>query len=159
MQIIVRALVLFLFVWFVTRAMGRKELAELSSFELILLIAVGDLIQQGVTGDDRSVTGAMLAVTTFALLTVLLSYLQFRFKRARSALEGTPAIVVVHGEPQTDAIETERLTVDDVLEAARQQGIADLAQIRVGILESDGKFSFLREDDAPKPPGDEQRIR
>lgn len=153
MQIILRALALFLFVWFVTRAMGRKELSELSSFELILLIAVGDLIQQGVTGDDRSVVGAMLAVTTFALLTVLLSYLQFRFRRLRPTLEGTPAIVVLHGEPQTDAIRTERLTLDDVLEAAREQGIADLAQVRVGILESDGKFSFLREDDAPKPPG------
>jgi len=153
MQIIVRALVLFLFVWFVTRAMGRKELSELSSFELILLIAVGDLIQQGVTGDDRSLVGAMLAVTTFALLTVSLSYLQFRFKRLRPTLEGTAVIVVLHGEPQTEMIEIERLTVDDVLDAARQQGIADLAQVRVGVLESDGKFSFLREDDASKPPG------
>jgi len=153
MQIIVRALVLFLFVWFVTRAMGRKELSELSSFELILLIAVGDLIQQGVTGDDRSLVGAMLAVTTFALLTVSLSYLQFRFKRLRPTLEGTPVIVVLHGEPQTEMIEIERLTVDDVLDAARQQGIGDLAQVRVGVLESDGKFSFLKEDDASKPPG------
>ena len=152
MQIIVRALVLFLFVWFVTRAMGRKELSELSSFELILLVAVGDLIQQGVTGDDRSVTGAMLAVTTFALMTVALSYLQFKFGRLRPRLEGTPVIVVMHGKPQTKAIEIERLTVDDVLDAAREQGIPDLAEIRVGVLESDGKFSFLREDHARKPP-------
>jgi uncharacterized membrane protein YcaP (DUF421 family) len=92
-------------------------------------------------------------VTTFALLTVSLSYLQFRFKRLRPTLEGTPVIVVLHGEPQTEMIEIERLTVDDVLDAARQQGIADLAQVRVGVLESDGKFSFLREDDASKPPG------
>ena len=156
MQIILRALVLFLFVWFVTRAMGRKELSELSSFELILLIAVGDLIQQGVTGDDKSVVGAMLAVTTFALLTVLLSYLQFRSKKLRPTLEGTPAIVVVHGELQSDVIEIERLTADDVLEAAREQGIPDLSAIRIGVLESDGKFSFLREDDAPKPPGTDE---
>lgn len=153
MQIILRALVLFFFVWFVTRAMGRKELSELSSFELILLIAVGDLIQQGVTGDDRSVVGAMLAVTTFALLTVLLSYLQFRFKKLRPKLEGTPTIVIVHGEPQTESIETERLTLDDVIEAAREQGIPDLAEIRIGVLEPDGKFSFLRENDVRKPPG------
>jgi len=152
MQIIVRALVLFFFVWFVTRAMGRKELAELSTFELILLIAVGDLIQQGVTGDDRSVVGAMLAVTTFALLTVGLSYLQFKFPRLRPPLEGTPVLVVVRGEPQMKALEIERLTLEDIEEAARQQGIADLAQIRVGVLEADGKFSFLREDDVPKPP-------
>lgn len=156
MQIIVRALVLFFFVWFVTRAMGRKELSELSSFELILLIAVGDLIQQGVTGDDRSVVGAMLAVTTFALLTVALSYLQFKFKRLRPRLEGTPVLVVVRGEPQMQTIEVERLTLEDVKDAARQQGIADLAQIRVGVLEADGKFSFLREDDVRKPPATDE---
>jgi len=153
MQIIVRALVLFFFVWFVTRAMGRKELAELSSFELILLIAVGDLIQQGVTGDDRSVVGAMLAVTTFALLTVSLSYLQFKFQRLRPRLEGTPVIVVLHGKPQEENIEIERLKLEDVQEAAREQGIADLAQVRMGVLEAEGKFSFLREDDVRKPPG------
>lgn len=156
MQIIIRALVLFFFVWFVTRAMGRKELSELSSFELILLIAVGDLIQQGVTGDDRSVVGAMLAVTTFALLTVGLSYLQFKFARLRPRLEGTPVLVVVRGEPQTEAIKIERLTVEDVQDAAREQGIADLAQIRLGVLEADGKFSFLREDDVRKPPATDE---
>jgi uncharacterized membrane protein YcaP (DUF421 family) len=156
MQIIVRALVLFFFVWFVTRAMGRKELSELSSFELILLIAVGDLIQQGVTGDDRSVVGAMLAVTTFALLTVGLSYLQFKFARLRPRLEGTPVLVVVRGEPQVEAIQIERLTVEDVKDAAREQGIADLAQIRIGVLEADGKFSFLREDDVRKPPATDE---
>ena len=156
MQIIVRALVLFFFVWFVTRAMGRKELSELSSFELILLIAVGDLIQQGVTGDDRSVVGAMLAVTTFALLTVALSYLQFKLKRLRPRLEGTPVLVVVRGEPQMQTIEVERLTLEDVKDAARQQGIADLAQIRLGVLEADGKFSFLREDDVRKPPATDE---
>jgi uncharacterized membrane protein YcaP (DUF421 family) len=156
MQIIVRALVLFLFVWFVTRAMGRKELSELSSFELILLVAVGDLIQQGVTGDDRSLTGAMLAVTTFALLTVALSYLQFKFARLRPRLEGTPVLIVVRGEPQMDAIAVERLTLDDVKDAAREQGIADLAQVRIGVLEADGKFSFLREDDVRKPPATDE---
>ena len=156
MEIIVRALVLFFFVWFVTRAMGRKELSELSSFELILLIAVGDLIQQGVTGDDRSLVGAMLAVTTFALLTVGLSYLQCKFSRLRPPLEGTPVLVVVRGELQMEAIEIERLTVEDIKDAAREQGIADLAQIRIGVLEADGKFSFLREDDVRKPPATDE---
>ncbi len=153
MQIIIRALVLFLFVWFVTRAMGRKELAELSSFELIMLVAVGDLIQQGVTGDDRSVVGAMLAVTTFALLAVSLSLMQFRWARLRPRIEGTPVVVVLHGKPQKPALSIERLTLDEVQDAAREQGIADLAQVRIGVLEPDGKFSFVREDDARQPPG------
>jgi uncharacterized membrane protein YcaP (DUF421 family) len=156
MQILVRSVALFLFVWIISRAIGRKELAELSSFELILLIVMGDLIQQGVTGDDRSVTGAMLAVATFALLTVGFSYAAFRSSRLERLVEGQAVIVVKDGTPLEEILAVERLTVDEVKEAAREQGIADLAAVRLGILESDGKLSFLRSDDGRSPPQQER---
>jgi len=156
MQIIVRALVLFFFVWFVTRAMGRKELSELSSFELVLLIVMGDLIQQGVTGDDRSIVGAMLAVSTMALLVMSLSYLSFRSKRARELLEGIPVVIVQDGRILSDVLKIERLTEDEVSDAARERGIADLRQVRVGVLEADGKFSFVRYDGQPAEAPEEK---
>jgi uncharacterized membrane protein YcaP (DUF421 family) len=156
MQILVRSVALFLFVWIISRAIGRKELAELSSFELILLIVMGDLIQQGVTGDDRSVTGAMLAVATFALLTVGFSYAAFRSSRIERLVEGRAVIVVKDGTPLDEILAVERLTVDEVKEAAREQSIADLAIVRLGILESDGKFAFLRSDDGRSPPQQER---
>ena len=156
MQIIVRSLALFLFVWIVSRGMGRKELSELSSFELILLIVMGDLIQQGVTGDDRFVTGAMLAVATFAILTVTFSYLSFRSRRVARITEGRPVIILRDGRLFEDVISVERLTVDEVKDAAREQGIADLEGVRLGVLESDGKFSFIREDERRSPPRREQ---
>jgi uncharacterized membrane protein YcaP (DUF421 family) len=151
MQIVIRALVLYAFVYLVLRAVGRKELSELTSFELVILIVLGDLIQQGVTGDDRSITGAALAVATFALLTVALSYTSFRFKKLQPTLDGEPAIVVLHGKVQHKLLATQRLDEDDVKEAAREQGIADLDEIDVGVLEADGKFSFLRHD-GERPP-------
>ena len=151
MQIVIRALVLYAFVYLVLRAVGRKELSELSSFELVILIVLGDLIQQGVTGDDRSITGAALAVATFALLTVAMSYTSFRFKRLRPALDGEPAIVVLHGKVQHKLLATQRVDEDDLKEAAREQGIADIGEIEVGVLEADGRFSFLR-DDRERPP-------
>jgi uncharacterized membrane protein YcaP (DUF421 family) len=159
MQIIIRSLVLFLFIWIVTRAMGRKELSQLSTFELILLVAVGDLIQQGVTGDDRSVVGAMLAVSVFALMTVAFSYTGFRWPRIAKVTEGVPVIIVKDGEPLPAALRVERLTVDEVKSAAREQGIQDLADVAVGVLEPDGKFSFLRDDGArpPRNPGQAAR--
>jgi len=150
-QIIVRSLVLFLFVWLVTRAVGRKELAGLSSFELILLIVMGDLIQQGVTGDDRSVVGAMLAVATFGLLTLAISYVSFRWRGAGRVIEGLPVVILRDGRPLANVLEIERLTVDEINDAAREQGIADLDDIAVGIMEADGKFSFLRRDRS-RPP-------
>jgi uncharacterized membrane protein YcaP (DUF421 family) len=153
MQIILRSLALFLFVWFVTRALGRKELAGLSSFELILLIVMGDLIQQGVTGDDRSVVGAMLAVATFALCTIAVSYTSFRWSRTGKVIEGIPVVIVRDGEVLSDVLRIERLTEDEVKDAAREQGISDLREIRLGVMEGDGKFSFIRVDGA-RPPAD-----
>jgi uncharacterized membrane protein YcaP (DUF421 family) len=151
MQVVLRAFVLFLFVWIALRAIGRKELSELTSFELVIIIVLGDLIQQGVTGDDRSVTGAILAVTTFALLTVLISFLGFRFTKLRGVIEGEPAIVVLHGRVQHKVLETQRLDEDDLKEAAREQGIADLSEVDMGVVEADGKFSFVRTS-GERPP-------
>ncbi len=74
MEIVIRALVVFLFLWLVTRAAGRATLGELSTFELLLYVTMGDLVQQAVTQQDYSVTAAFLAVGTFALLTVALSW-------------------------------------------------------------------------------------
>ncbi|MGZ4153439.1 MAG: DUF421 domain-containing protein [Actinomycetota bacterium] len=153
MQIVVRAAVLYLFIWLVTRGMGRKELSELSAFELILFVVFGDLIQQGVTGDDRSITGAALAVTTFALLTVAFSYVSFRWRPAQRVLTGVPVIIVRDGRILEDVLALERLQVDDVKDGAREQGVDDLADVEVGVLEADGKFSFLRYPGERPPRG------
>jgi uncharacterized membrane protein YcaP (DUF421 family) len=152
MQIVVRAAVLYLFVWFLTRAMGKKELAQLSVFEMILAVTMGDLIQQGVTQEDQSVTGAMLAVGTIGLLVVLFSFISFKSPKTRSTFEGIPMIVVREGKPVDRAMQYERLTLDEIKDAARAQGIADLGQVKLGVLEPGGSFSFLKEGEG----GDQQ---
>jgi uncharacterized membrane protein YcaP (DUF421 family) len=149
MQVIVRAAILYLFLVVVIRLIGRKSLAELGSFELVLLIVMGDLIQQGVTQQDYSVIGAMLAVATFTLLTIALSYITFRWRRVRPALEGAPVVVVMRGRPVEGVLRRIRVSTDDLKVAAREQGIADLRQIDLGVMEADGKFSFMRRDEAP----------
>jgi uncharacterized membrane protein YcaP (DUF421 family) len=151
MQIVVRAAVLFIFLWVVTRALGRRELAELSTFELILMVVLGDLIQQGVTGNDFSVTGAMLASGTFMGLVALLSYINYKSNKAQHVLQGIPVVIVREGKPVERALEYERMTLNDVKDAAREQGIADLAEVTLGVLEADGKFSFLRQSGERSP--------
>ena len=150
MQIVVRAAVMYLFIWFITRSMGKKELSNLSVFEMILLIVTGDLIQQGVMQEDNSMTGAGLAIATLALFVVAFSYSSYRWGRARPALEGVPVIILRDGIPLDHVMTLERLSLDEVKEAARQHGIADLAEVDLGILEADGKFSFLKASD-PMP--------
>ena len=156
MQIIVRASVMFLFLWGALRVMGRKELAQLSAFELVLLVVMGDLIQQGVTQQDNSVTAAVLAVSTFILWMLAFSYGSYRSKKVQSLLEGQPVILVRDGRVLQKMLEYERLTVDELKDAAREQGIGDLRQVALGVIESDGKFSFARFDD--RRPSQEQEI-
>ena len=150
MELVFRAAVMFVFLWLITRAVGKRELGQLSAFELVLLITMGDLVQQGVTQEDYSVTGAMLAVGTFTLLIVVFAYLSWRFPRSRSVLEGVAVIVIENGAFRTDVMRYERLSDSELYGALREQGIDDLATVRLGLLEPDGKFSFFRtQDSAP----------
>jgi uncharacterized membrane protein YcaP (DUF421 family) len=144
MEIILRATVIYFFLFAVTRGVGKRELSEMTAFELILLVTMGDLIQQGATQEDMSLTGAGLAVGTLALWISVFAYLSWRFRRLRPALEGIPVIVIRDGRVLDQVLEIERLTIEELHEEARNQGIADLADVRVGVLEPDGKFSFLK---------------
>lgn len=143
MEIVFRALVVWLFLWLITRAVGRSTLGELSTFELMLFVTMGDLVQQAVTQQDYSVTSAFLAVGVFALLTVAWSYVNWRWPRTRAAVHGVPVVVAADGQPLLDTMRDERLSLDDLMAAAREHGIERFAQIRIAVLEADGKVSFL----------------
>lgn len=143
MEIVVRALVVFVFLWAVTRLVGRATLGELSTFELILFITMGDLIQQSVTQQDYSVTSAVLAVGTMALLTIMLAWVNARFTRARVVTHGIPVVVVLDGEPLVRTMRTERLSPEDLFAAARTQGIERISDVRMAVLEANGQLSFF----------------
>jgi uncharacterized membrane protein YcaP (DUF421 family) len=112
-------------------------------FELFLLLVVADLVQSAIMQNDLSLTGGLLAVSTFGLLTALMAWLQSRFPRARKLIEGQPVIVVRDGEIQRDAMKVERLAESDLLQAAREQGIRDLREVELAVLEVDGQISFF----------------
>jgi uncharacterized membrane protein YcaP (DUF421 family) len=145
-EIVVRTVIIFFFVLVLTRAMGKKELSQLTAFELILLVTIGDLVQQGVTQEDQSLTGAILAVGTLGLLVVLLSWLSYRWRPVRRLIRGIAVVVVRDGKPLEEAMRLERLSIDEVIEGAREQGIDDLGKVKMAVLEPDGKFSFIRRD-------------
>jgi uncharacterized membrane protein YcaP (DUF421 family) len=146
MEIVLRAAVIFAFLWIVTRVVGKKELAEMSAFDLVLIVTIGDLVQQGVTQEDMSVTGAMFAVATIAVLVVAMSYVGFRWPGSKRVIEGVSVIVIDDGKLVDEVIAIERLTRAEVISAAREQGIADIADVRFAVLEPDGAFAFVRYD-------------
>jgi uncharacterized membrane protein YcaP (DUF421 family) len=144
MDIVLRAIIVFCFLLVLTRIIGRRELSSLQPFDLILIIILGDAVQQGLTQDDYSLTGAFLAIGTIAVLQVLVSWIGFRFPRARPVLEGTPIVVVEDGEVIERNARRERLSDDEIREAARLQGIGQLSEVRWGVLETNGQIAFIK---------------
>ena len=143
MDLALRAIFLYAFVVFVMRVTGRRELSTLSAVDLVLLIILGDAIQQGLTQDDYSVTGAVIVVSTFAALQVGASYLSFRSRRVRRVLEGEPIVIVQDGKLIERNLKRERLTEGEVAEEMRAQQIASVEDVEWGILETNGTMSFI----------------
>jgi uncharacterized membrane protein YcaP (DUF421 family) len=142
-DIVVRAAFAFAFVFFLTRIVGRRELSSLEPFDLIMLIVLGDLVQQGVTQSDYSVTGLVLAAGTIALLQVAVSYLNYRFRRVRQVLAGEPIVLIEDGRVLEANLARERLTRGELEEGARQSQLDSLEKVRWAVLESSGQISFI----------------
>ena len=143
MDIVLRAAFAYVFILFLLRIVGRRELSTMEPSDLILLVVMGDLIQNGVTQSDYSMTGVMLAVSTFGLLAVATSWLVFRSRRAQNVIEGTPIILVENGKPIDRNIRSERMTIDEIMQEARSQNIESLGDVKWGVLESTGKMTFI----------------
>jgi uncharacterized membrane protein YcaP (DUF421 family) len=146
-DIVARATIGFIFVFLLTRLIGRRELSSLEPFDLILLIVIGDLIQQGVTQNDLSVTGLVLAAGVFAFWTLSASYMGFRFPRLRPFFEPEPLILVEDGQLIEKNLRKERMTAQEIAAEARIQKIASLDDVQWAVLESGGRISFI-----PKSP-------
>ncbi len=147
MDIVGRGVVVFVFLFLLMRIMGKRELSSLEPFDLILLIILGDAVQQGLTQDDYSLTGAMLAVGTIAVLQIATSYVNFKFPRLRSLLDGEPLVVVQDGRPIVKNLDRERLTADDLAVAARREGIGKLDDVAWAVIEPSGTISFIKKSD------------
>jgi uncharacterized membrane protein YcaP (DUF421 family) len=144
MDVILRAAFAFFFIFLLTRIVGRRELNSLEPYDLILLVVLGDLVQQGVTQSDYSVTGMVLAVGTIALLVVAVSFVSFRFPRTRPVLDGEPIVVIQDGKILDGNLRRERLTRAELAEEARMQQIASLDDVSWAILEKSGQISFIQ---------------
>ena len=144
MDIVLRAAFAYVFIVFVMRVMGRRELSSLSAADLVLVVVLGDLVQNGVTQSDMSMTGVTIAISTFVLLTVASSYLSYKSARVRKVVQGEPLIIVQDGGPIERNLRSERLTLEDVMTEARGNDIAALDEIKWAVLEAGGKITFVK---------------
>jgi uncharacterized membrane protein YcaP (DUF421 family) len=143
MDIVIRSAVVYLMVMVLMRLLGRRELSKMQPFDLLILVVIADFVQQGVTQQDYSVTGAVLAVGTFALLIVATSWLAWRFPRTRPIIDGNPVVLVEDGNPIPDNLRRERISVEEIAAQARLQQLDSLKSVRWAILETSGEISFI----------------
>src|SRR3954453_13079914 len=143
MDLVYRAVALYILIFVVTRVIGRREVASLAPFDSILLIVIGHAIQQGLTQDDYSLTGAFIGVTAFVVHQVASSYVSFRWEKARPLLEGEPIVLVQDGTVLDRNLKRERMTAEEVAEEARLQQVDSLEKVKWAVLEPSGKISFI----------------
>jgi uncharacterized membrane protein YcaP (DUF421 family) len=143
MDLVLRTIFVFVLIVIITRAVGRRELSSLEPIDLILLVVMGDLVQQGITQSDNSLTGTTVVIVTMAVLVVATAWLGFRFRRLRPILEGEPIVVVVDGRVLERNLHRQRMTAEELGAEARLQQIGSLDEVRYAVLESNGKVSFL----------------
>jgi len=131
------------FILFLMRVVGRRELSSMEPSDVILLVVIGDLIQSGVTQNDESVTGIVLAAGTIGLLATVTAFLTFRSRRIHNLIEGEPVILVQDGKTIDRNLRNERLTLEELMEQARLQQIESLDSIKWAVLETNGAISFI----------------
>jgi uncharacterized membrane protein YcaP (DUF421 family) len=145
MDIVLRAFFAYVFIIFLMRVVGKRELSSMEPSDIVLLVVIGDLVQNGVTQSDYSVTGIVLAAGTIGILATATAFLSYRSKRIRSVVEGEPVILVQNGETIDRNLKNERLTLDELMEQARLQQIESLDGVKWAVLETNGSISFIEQ--------------
>ena len=143
MDLVLRALVLFAGVYVLLRVVGRRELAQMEPIDFILLIVLGDAIQQGLTQDDYSVTGALTVIFTIAAIQVVLGYITYRSRTVRAVMEGEPVILIEDGRVIERNLRRSRIAEDELAEEARLSQVTSLKDVAWAVLETSGKISII----------------
>ncbi|QDV34382.1 DUF421 domain-containing protein [Tautonia plasticadhaerens] len=148
MDTVLRAAATYAFLVVLFRVAGRRTLSEMTSFDFVLLLVVGEAAQQALLGEDFSLTNAFLSILTLIALDIGLSLWKQRSRWLEMWIDGVPTVLVEDGRPLQDRMDKARVDVDDILEAARRlQGLERLEQVRYAVLERDGKITVI-----PQPP-------
>ena len=150
MDAVLRALVIYLVILVIFRASGKRTLAQITTFDFVLLLICGEATQQGLLGDDFSVTNALLVVSTLVGVDVGLSFVKEKAPRVARAIDSLPLVVLENGAVIQERMDRARIDEDDILAAGRQsQGIERLDQMKYAVLEQGGSISVI-----PYPPGE-----
>jgi uncharacterized membrane protein YcaP (DUF421 family) len=143
-DIVLRAAAVYVILLIAVRLSGRRTLSELTIFDFILVLVISEAVQQGLIGEDYSVTTAAILVVTLVLIDVLLSFAKDRFKWVAKVVDGVPTVLVENGKPLRERMKKARVSEDDIMESARElQGLERIDQIKFAVLEVGGRITII----------------
>ncbi|MCG6575805.1 DUF421 domain-containing protein [Pseudomonas sp. AF32] len=147
MDSVLRAAVMYLALMVLFKVAGRRSLADITTFDFVLLMIIGEATQQALLGDDFSLTNALMVIVTLIAIDVGLSLLKQRSRWVSQLIDGGPTVIVEDGRILKGRMRHARLVEDDIMEAARSsQGIETLEQIKFAIIERNGKISVIAKE-------------
>ena len=149
---ILRSVVVYLFLLVAFRLTGKRQVGQLTPFDLVLLLLISNVVQNAVIGNDNPLGGGLLGAATILLLNRLGVEITYRSKRLRRLLEATPTILVHNGKVLHQNLARERVTMEDLLAALRRNGVADIAHVRIAMLEENGGISVIPHTGEPPGP-------
>ena len=141
---IVRCLVVYAFLLLVFRLLGKRQLGQMTAFDLIVLLVISELVQNAMTGDDHSLAGGLIGATTLVLINAFVAWLTCRHKRVERLIEHTPTVLVRHGRVLWKHVRREHMSPAEFRSALRQHGVMSLRDVRFVLLEEDGELSVIR---------------
>ena len=141
---VLRAALVYFGVMVLVRVSGKRAVGQFTPFDLVLLILIGNAVQNGLNGGDNSLTGALVLALCLIALNYLMAWLTARFPRARSLVEGNPVELARDGRIHHDVLRRELVSKVDFREAMRNAGCDDVADIRVATLETNGHISIIQ---------------
>jgi uncharacterized membrane protein YcaP (DUF421 family) len=159
LDVSVRTAVVYLVLLVGLRLTGKRQVGQLTPFDLLLLLLLANAVQNAMVGQDTSLVGGLVAAGTLLLLNAGVARFVWRLPEAARLVEGTPTILIRHGTILTPSLAQEGISKDDLLRALREHGIEEVSAVRSAILEVDGTISVLREDEVPTVPKPHHRIR
>jgi uncharacterized membrane protein YcaP (DUF421 family) len=139
----VRAIVVYVFLLVLFRMFGRRELGQLTGFDIIVLLTISNILQNSMIGNDNSVTGGMIGAAVLLAANLTLAYVVFRSRRAERLVEGVPKILIHDGTLQEALIKSELLTEQDLLSAVHREGLESFADVHLAIAEPNGMISII----------------
>lgn len=140
---IVRSVVVYLFLLAAFRFTGKRQVGQLTPFDLVVLLVISNVVQNAVIGPDNSLGGGLLGAVVILALNGLMVEVTYRSKHLRRVLEASPTVLVHNGKLVEKNLASERITLDDLHAAMRRAGVVDIAHVRVAVLEENGGISVI----------------